>query len=312
VSAAKKDRTTAPRLGSRPSKAKDTTDRNVKPPAGYRPAGKRKPGEAAMRAQLAADHSSPVRDPVEGTTSDPSVIDLPTNGAATKPHEQLSVAIVDPDDVPPPKDLWWTDEREKAFQMVLQGIPQHQVAGELGRDRHTVGRWMEDERFEVRLYEENVARFKASRQRRSVQTLRLTDKAERLAGKMLDKAIDLAERGEDQLGVRLAARDWLQEFRENSRREDEIFGLAKERVDVNVHGQVQHNHKGKVGVTFKAFLATSLQGMGVALDAEVDGSRADEALASLAERALAEGTFLDDLVEREKKDKLGPVLAGER
>lgn len=309
MSASKKDRSTAPRLGSRPSKAKHVDDRNVKPPAGYRPAGKRKPGEAAMEAQLA--DLSPARDPVVGTTSDPSVAS-PAD-AATKPHEQLSVAVVDPDDAPPPRDPWWTDERERAFQMTLQGIPQHQVAGELGRDRHTVARWAEDERFETRLYDENVARFKASRQRRSVQTLRLTDKAERLAGKMMDKAIDLAEKGEDQLGVRLAARDWLQEFRENSRREDEIFGLDRQKVDVNVQGQVRHEHKGKIGVTFKAFLTTSLQGMGVDPEKEeVDASRADEALATITERALMEGSFLDDLVEREKKDRLGPVLSGER
>lgn len=312
MSASKKDRTTAPRLGSRPSRAKHVDDRNVRPPAGYRPAGKRKPGEAAMEAQLAS--APPPEVPLDVTeggqappSSAPAVSVIPPGAAG-------ALLQVDLDDQPPPPDPWWTPEREKAFQMALQGIPQHQVAGELGRDRHTVARWVEDERFETRLYDENVARFRASRQRRSFQTLRLTDKAEHLAGKMLDKAIDLAGRGEDQLGVRLAARDWLQEFRENSRREDEIFGLAKERLDVNVHGSVQHNHKGKVGVvTFKAFLATSLKGMGVDPEKEeIDASRADEALATITERALMEGSFLDDLVEREKKDRLGLVLAGER
>lgn len=333
MSASKKDRTTAPRLGSRPSRAKHVDDRNVAPPAGYRPAGKSKPGERAMRAQL----DSPTRDSAEGTAA----TDDPDQAPADRQlHEQLSgegrgaasegsstssrptpqpgqasapePALVVSDDPPaPPRDPWWTDERERAFQMVLQGIPQHQVAAELGRDRHTVARWAEDERFETRLYDENVARFKASRQRRSMQTLRLTDKAERLAGKMLDKAIDLAERGKDDLGTRLAARDWLQEFRENSRREDEIYGLDKQRVDVNVSGEVQHKHRGKVDVSFKAFLSTSLRNMGVDPDAEeVDAGRADEALVAITERALMEGSFLDDLVEREEKVKLAPVLSG--
>lgn len=346
MSASKKDRTTAPRVGTRPSKAKHADDRNVKPPAGYKPAGKLKPGERAMKAQLGerADlcqnprcgHAHEVHDLEDacsecdcrawtpsgevpagvpsrsGIEGDPLAPSSSPAAPANLRGAAGAVVLADPDQAPP-KDPWWTDEREKAFAMVLQGVPQHQVAGELGRDRHTVGRWMEDERFETRLYDENVARFKASRQRRSVQTLRLTDKAERLAGKMLDKAIDLADKGEDQLGVRLAARDWLQEFRENSRREDEIFGLAKERVDVNVHGQVQHTHKGKVGVTFKAFLETSLRGMGIDPEKEeVDASRADEAIATIAERALMEGSFLEDLVEREKKQQLAPALAADR
>lgn len=307
MSAAKKDRTTAPRIGSRPSKARQTDDRNVSPPAGYKAAGKPKPGEAAMKAQLAV---SPARDPVVGTTSDSP--DLPAGESAAQPHGQLSTAVLDPEDQPPPRDPWWTDERERAFAMTLQGVPQHQVAGELGRDRHTIARWLGDERFEDRLYEENAARFKASRQRRSFQTLRLTDKAERLAGKMLDKAIDLAENGKDDLGTRLAARDWLQEFRENSRREDEIYGLNKDRLDVNVHGQVQHQHqhKGKVGVTFKAFLSTSLQGAGVDPEKEeVDASRADDALVAITERALMEGSFLEELVKREKEHPLAPALS---
>jgi hypothetical protein len=216
-------------------------------------------------------------------------------------------------DAPPPRDPWWTDEREKAFEMVLQGIPQHQVARELGRDRHTIARWLEDERFEGRLYDENMARFRASRQRRSVQTVGLTDKAQRLAGKMLDKALELAEKGKDDLGTRLAARDWLQEFRENSRREDEIYGLDKQRVDVNVRGAVEHRHKGKVDLSFKTFITTSLRNMGVDPEVEeIDPGRADEALVGVTERALMEGSFLDDLVEQEKRDKLAPVLSADR
>jgi hypothetical protein len=289
LSASKRDRTTAPRTGTRASRAKHVDDRNVRPPAGYRPAGKPKPGEAAMEAQLAAE-------PAPAPTSDP-----------------VALQVADLDDQPPPKDPWWTDEREAAFTMVLQGVPQHQVAAELQRDRHTVARWMEDERFEKRLYDENVSRFKASRQRRSMQTLRLTDKAENLASKMLDKAIKLAADGKDDLGTRLAARDWLQEFRENSRREDEIYGLDRQRLDVNVHGEVQHRHKGKVDVSFKTFLTTSLQGMGIDPEKEViDVGRADEALAAITERALMEGTFLDELVKSDKAQQLAPVLAGDR
>jgi len=303
MSAGKKDRTTAPRLGSRASRAKHVDDRNVAPPAGYRAAGKPKPGEHAMEAQLA---SAPADEPEVMQCSRCGRPESPTCCASGPP------TVIDVD-VVPPGDPWWTDEREKAFAMSLQGVPQHQIAEVLGRDRHTIARWEEDERFADRLYAENTARFKASRQRRSVQTLRLTDKAERLAGKMLDKAIDLADKGKDDLGTRLAARDWLQEFRENSRREDEIFGLDKQRVDVNVHGQVQHQHKGKVDVSFKAFLTTSLQAMGVDPDAEeVDESRASEALVTIAERALMEGTFLDELVEREKMEKRAPVLAADR
>jgi len=311
VSASKKDRTTAPRTGSRPSRARHVDDRNVKPPAGYRPAGKRKPGEAAMEAQLAA--ADPVVVPSDVTEGGQAP---PSSAPAAPPSDQEGAAgalvPVDADDQPPAADPWWTPERERAFGMALAGMPQHQIAGELGRDRHTVARWMEDDRFVQRLFDENAARFRASRQRRSVQTVRLTDKADRLANKMLDKAIELADKGKDDLATRLAARDWLQEFRENSRREDEIFGLNKERVDVNVHGQVQHNHKGKVGVTFKAFLATSLKNMGVDPDEEIDAARADDALASIAERALTEGSFLDDLVKREKEQQLAPALAGDR
>lgn len=310
MSSSKKDRTTAPRPGSRPSRARHVDDRNVKPPAGYRPAGKRKPGEVAMEAQLAAADPVVVQSVVtEGGQASPSS----APAAPSSDQESAAGALIPADpDQPPPADPWWTPERERAFTMAFQGMPQHQIAAELGRDRHTVARWMDDERFVDRLFEENAARFKASRQRRSVQTVRLTDKADHLANKMLDKAIKLADEGKDDLGVRLAARDWLQEYRENSRREDEIFGLNRERVDVNVNGQVQHNHKGKVSVTFKAFLATSLKTMGVDPESEIDATRADDALTSLAERALTEGSFLDDLVKREKEQQLAPVLAGER
>jgi len=294
VSASKKDRTTAPRPGTRASRARHVDDRNVAPPAGYRPAGKPKPGEHAMKAQLeAADAES-------AESSPPATSPVPA-----------AIAVPDPDDQPPPRDPWWTPERERAFAMALQGIPQHQIAAELGRDRHTVARWADDERFTARLFDENASRFKASRQRRAMQTVRLTDKAEHLAGKMLDRAIELAEKGKDDLGTRLAARDWLQEFRENSRREDEIYGVGGQRVDVNVHGQVQHQHRGKVDVSFKAFLSTSLRNMGVDPEAEeIDAARADDALIGITERALAEGTFLDDLVERERAQPLAPALAG--
>lgn len=311
MSASKRDRTTAPRTGSRPSRAKHVDDRNVKPPAGYRPAGKRKPGEAAMEVQLASAAQPEVQsDAIEGVPMPPS--SAPAAVSVSPPGAAAGALVPADPDQPPPADPWWTPERERAFAMALQGMPQHQIAAELNRDRHTVARWMEDERFTDRLFEENAARFRASRQRRSIQTVRLTDKANRLADKMLDRAIELADKGKDDLSTRLAARDWMQEFRENSRREDEIFGLNKERVDVNVHGQVQHHHKGKVGVTFKAFLATSLKSLGVDPESEVDAARADDALAALAERALTEGSFLDDLVERERKDQLAPVLAGDR
>lgn len=305
MSASKKDRTTAPRVGTRASRAKHVDDRNVRPPAGYRPAGKRKPGEAAMEAQLAAAVDVAPSDVSEGGSAPVAQLEPGVAAGAVVPS--------DPEDQPPPKDPWWTDERERAFAMVLQGFPQHQVSAELGRDRHTIARWVEDERFEKRLYDENVSRFKASRQRRTMQTLRLTDKAEHLAVKMLDKSIKLADEGKDDLGTRLAARDWLQEFRENSRREDEIYGLDNQRVDVNVRGQVQHQHKGKVNVSFKAFLTTSLQGMGIDPEEEViDVGRADEALATITERALMEGTFLDELVKSDNALQLAPVLAGER
>lgn len=303
MSSSRRDRTTAPRAGTRASRARHVDDRNVKPPAGYRPRGKRKPGEAAMEAQLASAPPPEVpSDVTEGGQAPPSsapAVSVSPPGAAG------ALLQVDPDDQPPPADPWWTPERERAFVMTLQGMPQHQVAAELGRDRHTVARWADDERFTQRLFDENAARFRASRQRRSIQTVRLTDKADHLANKLLDKAIKLADDGKDDLSTRLAARDWLQEFRENSRREDEIYGLNRERVDVSVNGQVQHNHKGKVGVTFRAFLATSLSGMGVDADKEeVDVSRADEALVAIAERALTEGTFLDELVEEEKRQRL--------
>lgn len=344
MSAAKGDRSAAPRGGTRPSRAKAGNDRAA-PPRVPRAAGKPKPGERAMRDGIAArgageicdcGHAyeahdgdecracdcaawapravvgypaspraasvpapgSPARDPVEGTT--PAAVS-PLSGAGSKPHEHLSPAEDDP---PPPADPWWTPERERAFEMALQGAPQHQIARELARDRHTVARWVDDERFAGRLYEENMARFRASRQRRSMQTVGLTDKAHRLAGKMIDRALELAEEGEDNLGVRLAARDWLQEFRENSRREDEIYGLGKQRVDVSVHGEVQHRHKGKVEVGFRDFLTESLRSMGVDPDAEeIDAARAGEALIEVTERALGEGTFLADLAEREKLEQ---------
>jgi hypothetical protein len=324
VSSSKRDRTTAPRLGIRPSRARHVDDRNVAPPAGYRPRGKRRPGEAAMEAQLAADSSSPARDPVEGTTS--PLVGTPSGqpasrapGAPAAPDSPLgaagAVVLVDPDDAPP-ADPWWTPEREKAFGMALQGVPQHQVAAELGRDRHTVARWMDDDRFTQRLFDENAQRFRASRQRRAMQTVRLTDKADRLANKMVDRAIELADKGKDDLATRLAARDWLQEFRENSRREDEIYGVGVgggQKVDVSVHGAVQHSHshKGKVDVSFRAFLVDGLRNLGVDPDVEeVDAGRADEALAALAERALSEGTFLDELVEQERRNPLAPALKG--
>jgi len=337
MSSSKKDRTTAPRMGSRPSKAKHVDDRNVAPPAGYRAAGKPKPGEHAMRDQLArrlprvnanlcqnldCGHAHEAHDlddscsececrvwtPVVPSDVTEGGSELPSSPAASP--GAAGILVLADLDAPPPADPWWTPERERAFSLTLQGAPQHVVAGELGRDRHTVARWVEDDRFVQRLFDENASRFKASRQRRAVQTVRLTDKAESLAVKMLDKAIKLAEKGEDQLGVRLAARDWLQEFRENSRREDEIYGIAGSKVDVNVHGNVQHQHRGKVDVSFKAFLTTSLENVGVDLGKEeVAADRADAALVAVTERALLEGTFLDELVEREKEQRLAPMLA---
>jgi hypothetical protein len=276
MSSSKADRAVAPRgQGTRPSRAKHTKDRNVTPPAA-KPTAARKPkkGMRVMDAQLAAKA-------VEAPKPPPPVID---------------VDVVE-------KDPWWTDERDKAYVLTVQGVTKSQIARELGRERHTIGAWQEDERFSARLQEENVDRFRASRQRRTIQTLRLTDKAHDLAHKMLDNA----DANPKDLNSRLAARDWLNEFREQSRREDEIYGLDNQRVDVNVRGGLthQHNHRGSVNLSFKEFLTGAMKKLGVDVETEeIDATRADDALVAVAERALMEGTFLEDLVEREKEEQL--------
>ena len=286
MTASKADRSVAPRTGTRPSRAKQTRGRDVTPPtAKPTPPRKPKPGQQVMDAQL-ADKAKPE------PASEVEVLDA-------------GVALVaDPDDFPPPVDPWWTNERETAYQMVLAGLPQHQVARELDRDRHTIARWLSDQRFEERLYEENLSRFKASRQRRTMQTVRLTDKAEQLASKMMELSI---EKPKD-VGARMAARDWLSEFRENSRREDEIYGLDRQRMDVNINGAVQHRHTGAVDVSFKEFLSKALVSMGIENE-EIDEGRVDDALAAVAEKALMEGNFLEDLIDQEKEQVLATARA---
>jgi len=284
----------APRTGTtRSSRAKERNDRNIKPPAPkYAPASKRKQrGASKMPPSVSA-----VASKEESLTVAPTTTAPPT--------------LVDLDDLPENKDSWWTDEREKALVIALQGIGQAQIARELGRERHTIARWMEDPRFEQRMYDENVQRFRTSRQRRTVQTLRLTDKAHDIADKMLDSA----KKKPKDLASRLAARDWLNEFREQSRREDEIYGLDKQRVDVNVHGTVNHKHKGAVvSLSFKDFLKGSMEKLGIDVDSEeIDATRADDAIMAVAERALAEGSFLEELVEGERQERLAPTLDGDR
>lgn len=221
--------------------------------------------------------------------------------AAPEPAKPALALREDPDYPTPPRDPWWTDERETAYQLTLAGSPQHVVAAQLDRDRHTIARWVEDKRFAARLQEENESRFHSMRQRRAMQTVRLTDKTYGLAEKMIKQA----DENPKDLNSRLAARDWLSEFREQSRREDEIYGLDKQRVDVNVHGSVRHKHEGTVDLSFKEFLTGSLKRMGVDVEAEeIDPGRADDALVALTEKALSEGSFLDDMIEREREEQL--------
>lgn len=272
MSESKNDRSMSPRgRMTRPSRAKETRDRNVAPPtAKPRKAVKPKKGERAMEAQLATQPVEVVREPV----------------------------VIDAESTEPP-DPWWTIEREKAYVWTLEGATQTWIARELGRTRQTVAAWQESEKFEQRLSEENTDKFRSSRQRRTMQTLRLTDKAHDIAFGLLDEV----KKNPKDMNARFAARDWLSEFRENSRREDEIYGLDKQRVDVNVHGGVTHHHKGSVNLSFREFLTGSLKKMGVDLDTEeIAGKRADEALVEITERALMEGTFLEDLVAREKEE----------
>ncbi len=301
MSEGKGDRSIAPRVGTRSSRAKETHDRSTKAPTSRRPAGKAKKGFRVMEAQLAArkpptslvEHDDPDADPVTEALA-------PTTTVAPPAFRE------DPDYPSPPKDPWWTDEREGCYQAILAGNPQHAIAHQFGRDRHTIARWCEDPRFVDRLQDENEKRFGSMRQRRVMQTTRLTDKAYGLAEKM----ITLADENPKDLNSRLAARDWLSEFREQSRREDEIFGLDKQRVDVNVHGTVQHKHKGTVDLSFKEFLQGSLKRMGVDIETEeVDPGRADDALVAITERALLEGTYLEDMVEREKQEQLALMAA---
>lgn len=299
MSDSKHDRSMAPREGSRKSRAKQTKDRNTTPPVSrsVQPS-KPKKGEKVMVAQL---------------KNRPAVSDLGTKRMepARRSVQPAAPAIIDVDS-PPERDPWWTTEREKAYEFTLSGGTQSGIARELGRDRHTIKTWQEDERFGARLQEENVDRFRASRQRRTIQTLRLTDKAHGLA----EKALDLAASKPTDLFSRYAARDWLSEFREQSRREDEIYGLDKQRVDVNVTGGIGVTHTAKgsaTNVSFKEFLTSSMKKLGVDVDVEdVDAGRADEALIAVTERALMEGSFLEDLVEREKQEKLNPLVPNER
>jgi hypothetical protein len=271
-------------MSTRRSKAKQTHDRTTKAPTSRRPTPKPKKGHRVMEAQLA-------KQPAPTTLiehDDP-------------PEAPVSLVKQDPDYPTPPKDPWWVAEREDCYQLTLAGTPQNAIAAKLGRDRHTIGRWVEDNRFIDRLQQENEGRFASMRQRRVMQTTRLTDKAYGLAEKMLK----LTDENPKDLNSRLAARDWLSEFREQSRREDEIFGLDKQRVDVNIHGVVQHKHKGTVDLSFKEFLTGSLKRMGVDIENEaIDAGRADDALVAITEKALLEGSFLEEMVEREKEEQL--------
>jgi hypothetical protein len=289
VSDAKADRSIAMRDGTRKSRAKQTQNRNVTPPVVIRGRkSKPKKGEHAMNAQLAE-------------TSQPADSDLGMERPEPAPQsDQPAVQVMD-DDPTPPKDPWWTTEREDTYQLTLSGVHQGQIADRLARDRHTVARWQEDKRFIARLSEDNEQRFVASRQRRTMQTLRLTDKVFGLAETMLAKA----EADPKDLTSRLGSRDWLQEFREQSRREDEIYGLNGSRVDVNVRGSIGHKHTGKVDVSFKDFLTGAMKNLGVDVaKEEVAPGRANDALIAITEKALMEGTFLEDLVTEEREQQL--------
>lgn len=278
----KADRGIARSVNTRESRAKHEGDRNLTPPVTkYAKASKRKNRGAARdigqrgatEAQLGPDENSAGSSPAAGT------------------------------EIEKAKDPWWSTEREKCYQMVLLGIPQGQIARELDRDRHTVAEWTNDDRFILRLQDENLDLFASMRQRRAVKTTFYADKV----AKQADDAFKELEAKPRDLATQVRARAWLQEFREQTRREDEVYGVVTQRmgVDVNVRGSMQHRHTAKIDVTFKQLIVGALIKSGVDVDKEeIDPEKAQEMLVMATERALHEGTFLDDMVERERQLKL--------
>jgi hypothetical protein len=201
----------------------------------------------------------------------------------------------------------WTDERKKALELFLLGIPKVQIAEQVKVHRNTINNWTSHPSFLLearRRHDEHVA---TTRQRRIRETNAFTD---RLA-KLTHQTLETAEAHPESKDARYAARDWLDQYRLFRAEERTDFGdnVTKHEHKVATvslfgtlqtpEGQPQHTN----AVSFKAFMEDQIKHGGI-LPELVDTTDVHSIITGMAQQVLIDGDLLDQINEEDMAAEL--------
>ena len=203
---------------------------------------------------------------------------------------------------PKPEDFEWTEQRELALEYFMRGLPQTQIAEQVGVHRNTIRNWISHPGFIARARQWFAEYTVATRNRRIIETGKFGNRVSKVANQAMTVLEEMMEKSEFRKGESIPGkqlrmvRELMYEFRMLREEERKDFGDDVKRIEtrgLHLHGgtvQVQH---GTGSTSFRDFLQNQLDS-GV-IDAEfVDTSKDDAtAVMSMVEQSIIDGDILD-------------------
>lgn len=213
-----------------------------------------------------------------------------------------------PETVGADEDFFADPRRERALDMLLNGMPKKHIADTLGVHRNTINNWCSDSRF-VEAANKRVREHQASKRlRRMMATGAITDVTEGLTAKAITVIQKHMEDGKTVLdkevgqGMRFF-RELAYEYRAFREEERKDFGDDIKRVQV----QGSHNVTGEITVVqsvdnipFRDYMKKAIDD-GVIDVEEIQGDNNGQLLLKAAEHMLVDTDLLED-IEREDRE----------
>lgn len=203
--------------------------------------------------------------------------------------------------LPPPVDeekAWWTEEREKALDMLFSGASKAKIARELKKNRETIVLWTQNPWFSAKLQERLGSHVAETRVRRLRQTTLFADKSAAKLATAYNKADsrDPERRAEGLVEIGLFS-DQFRKWREQERAD---FGddVRKTRSEVLVAGGLEVK---STQVSLVTFLERKLDDGAIDVSALQQDGDPVHLLSSVVQQALlASPDVLEEMMEEDK------------
>lgn len=196
-------------------------------------------------------------------------------------------------------DFEWTDQREKAFDMVMRGVSVRKIAEEIGVHFNTVQRWKTHQVFMRRMMDEKYEHAATTVLRRTRVTTVINDTISNMALKALTEA----EKHPTSSKKLKRVKDVLAEFR--AMRNEERLNFGESTNNSSVSSNVRHSgHVSTGSKSFRDFLSESAAKGFIDVEAISQKENGQEALIEAVAQALIGSDYIDK-VDQETADNAG-------